>query len=323
MQNKASRTDFKVLLGMMAVLGAPFALTLMTVKEPRPLVAALEANPTPQGYTWSLSLFVIPVLVLAAWVSLRKHTPIQKRAFWFSAAAIATCGIVLDVFFGLTFFTFVNRDATLGVTFWGYSFTHGWQKTIPIEEIGFYSFGVLAVLLAYVWGDEFWFGAYNVDDAPRREIRWRDLVCFHHGSAIFGVIVFGLGLLYKKFGPHPWHEGFPGYFLFLIAIAITPSILFFPVASRYINWRAFSLAFLFILFVSLFWEATIAVPYQWWGYQPRQMLGLLINGFSGLPVEAPILWMAITWGAVIVYETVYTLLFILRAKPLGPAAAGD
>lgn len=81
MQNKASRTDFKVLLGMMAVLGAPFALTLMTVKEPRPLVAALAANPTPHGYTWSLSLFIFPVLVLAAWVSLRKHSPIQKRAF--------------------------------------------------------------------------------------------------------------------------------------------------------------------------------------------------------------------------------------------------
>ncbi len=310
MQDKASRSDFKVLVGMMLVLAAPFALTLMTIKEPRSLVVPLEANPTPQGYTWSLSLFIIPVLVLAAWVSLRKHPSVQKKAFWFSAAAITACGIALDVFFGLTFFTFVNREATLGVTFWGYSFAHGWQKTIPIEEIGFYSFGVVAVLLAYVWGDEFWFGAYNVDDGPRRETRLRELASFHFTSAIFGVIVFGLGLLYKKFGPHPWHEGFPGYFLFLTLIAITPSIVFFPVASRFINWRAFSLAFLFILFLSLFWEATIAVPYQWWGFQPRQMLGLMINGFCGLPIEEPILWMAVTWGTVIVYETVYTLFFI-------------
>jgi hypothetical protein len=315
MQNKPSLTDFRVLLGMLAVLAVPFALTLMTIKEPRPLVADLALNPTPHGYTWSLSLFIIPVLVLAGWVSLRKHNPIQKKAFWLSAVAVTAGGIALDVFFGLTFFTFVNREATLGITFWGYSFAHGWQKVIPIEEIGFYWFGTLAVLLAYVWGDEFWFGAYNLDDAPRRETRFRDLASFHFTSAIFGAVVFGLGFLYKKFGPHPWHEGFPGYFLFLTAIAITPSIVFFPVANRYINWRAFSLATLFILFVSLFWEAAIAVPYQWWGFQPRQMLGLLINGFCGLPVEEPILWIAITWGTVIIYETIYTLLFMDWTKP--------
>ena len=63
-----------------------------------------------------------------------------------------------------------------------------------------------------------------------------------------------------------------------------------------------------MLLVSLFWEATIAVPYQWWGFQPRQMLGILINGFSSLPVEEPILWLGVTWATVIVYETIYTLL---------------
>ena len=96
-------------------------------------------------------------------------------------------------------------------------------------------------------------------------------------------------------------------------MAVTPSILFFPVANRFINWRAFSLAFLFILLVSLFWEAAIAVPYQWWGFQRRQMLGLLIKGFSDLPVEEPILWLAVTWATVIVYETIYTVLY--RALP--------
>ena len=93
-----------------------------------------------------------------------------------------------------------------------------------------------------------------------------------------------------------------------------PSILFFPVANPYINWRAFSLAFLFILLVSLFWEATIAVPYQWWGFQDRQMVGLRINGFSGLPLEEPILWMGVTWATVILYETIYTLLYLDWSK---------
>ena len=308
MKKKRMPADFKVLVWMGVVLVIPFALTLMTIQQPRALVLDLAANPTPHGYTWSLSVFIVPVLVLAAWVSFRKQNPIQKKAFWITAVLLATGGVCLDVFFGLTFFTFVNRDATLGFTFWGWSFSQGWQKVIPIEELGFYFFGIVAVLLAYVWGDEYWFGAYNLDDAPRWTTKWRDIFSFHFGSVIFGVLIFALGWFYKKFGPHPWHEGFPGYFLFLTSVAITPSILFFPVANPYINWRAFSLAFLFMLLVSLFWEATIAVPYQWWGFQPRQMLGLSINGFSSLPVEEPILWLAVTWATVIVYETIYTLL---------------
>jgi hypothetical protein len=70
--------------------------------------------------------------------------------------------------------------------------------------------------------------------------------------------------------------------------------------------------------VSLFWEAAIAVPYQWWGFQPRQMIGLLINGFCGLPLEEPLLWLAVTWATVIVYETIYTALHALAARCASP-----
>jgi hypothetical protein len=309
------RSEFKVLLGMAAVLLVPFALTLLTVKEPRPIVSDLAGNPTPYGYTWSLTLFVIPVAVLATWVTARKHSAVQKRAFWLTAALLSGAGILLDVCFGLNFFTFVNRQATLGITFWGYRFGEGWQKAIPIEEIGFYTFGIVAVLLAYIWGDEIWFDAYNLDDSRRKQLCPRDLFSFHPHSAVFGAVVFVAGLLYRKFGPHPWHEGFPGYFLFLTSVALTPSIIFFRVANPFINWRAFSLAFLFILLVSLFWEAAIAVPYQWWGFQSSQMLGLLINGFCGLPVEEPLLWLGVTWATVIVYETIYTWVYIESGIP--------
>jgi hypothetical protein len=98
-------------------------------------------------------------------------------------------------------------------------------------------------------------------------------------------------------------------------VGLTPQHVFFPIASPYINWRAFSLGLLFILLVSLFWEATIAVPYRWWDFQDQEMLGLRINGFSGLPIEEPALWLGVTWAAVIMYETVYTLLFIERVRP--------
>jgi hypothetical protein len=287
----------------------------MTIAQPRVLVEDFKANPTHHGYTWSLSLFIVPVVVLAGWLAGRWENRIQNRAFWITALLVSTAGILLDVFFGLTFFTFPNQDAVLGICFYGYSFTAGWEKIIPIEEVGFYTFGTVAVLLVYIWGDEFWFAAYNADDAPRRNTRLREVISFHPASVIFAVFVFVLGLLYKKFGPHDYHDGFPGYFLFLTLVALTPSVMFFPIASSFINWRAFSLGFLFILFVSLFWEATIAVPYQWWGFQPKQMLGLLINGFCKLPVEEPLLWMGVTWATIIIYETISTLLFMDWSRP--------
>ena len=307
---KKCSKDYKVLFAMSAVLATPFVLTLMTITQQRPLVGDLKANPSPHGYTWSLSLFVTPVVVLACWLAGRRESRVQNRAFWITTLIVSAGGILLDVFFGLSFFTFPNRDAVLGICFTGYTFAHGWQKVIPIEEIGFYVFGALAVLLVYVWGDELWFRAYNADDATRRSTRRRDVISFHPASALFGIVVFGIGFLYKKFGHQADHEGFPGYFLFLTLVALTPSVLFFHVASPYINWRAFSLGFLFILLVSLFWEAALAVPYQWWGFQRPQMLGLFINGFSGLPVEEPLLWMGVTWATIIIYETVSTLLFM-------------
>src|ERR1022692_5055578 len=60
-------------------------------------------------------------------------------------------------------------------------------------------------------------------DVCSSDLRFRDLFSFHLRSAIFGVIIFALGWLYKKFGPHPWHEGFPGYFFFLTSLPITSS----------------------------------------------------------------------------------------------------
>jgi hypothetical protein len=309
----------KVLVAMAAVLVTPAVLTLMTVAQQRPLVTDLTANPTHHGYTWSLSLFIVPVVVLAVWLSRRWESRIQNRAFWITTLVVSGSGMMLDMFFGLTFFNFPNHDAVLGIHFYGYSFVSGWQKSIPIEEIGFYVFGVMAVLLVYVWSDEFWFAAYNVDDTPRREARLRDVVSFHPASAILGVVIFLAGFLYKKFWPGAGHAGFPGYFLFLTLVALSPSIVFFPIARPFINWRAFSLSFLFILLVSLFWEAAIAVPYQWWGFEPKQMLGLFINGFCGLPVEEPLLWMGVTWATVIIYEMISTLLFMDWPRLATPA----
>ena len=313
MKKTHSAIDFKVVVGMMLALTLPFVLTLNTISKPRALID-FTSNPTPYGYTCSLSLFIVPVIVLALWLALRRENRRQNQAFWITTLIVSSSGILLDTFFGATFFSFPNTGAVLAGHFPGhfyfneYSFANGWHNPIPDEEIGFYIFGILAVLLVYVWGDEFWFGAYNVDDARRRQTRSSDVISFHHPSAILGVGIFLLGWFCKKYVPGFDHQGFPGYFLFLTVVAMAPSIVFFPVARPYINWRAFSLGLFFILLISLFWEATIAVPYQWWNFSSDQMLGLNINGFSGLPIEEPILWMGVTWATIIIYELVSTLL---------------
>lgn len=315
--------DFKVILVILACFVVPFTITLtrvdharpLTVLEAPPVVVAPVANPSPWGYTCSLTLFLVPCLVLLGWFLRRRQTEIQRRAFWWTAGLMATLGTLLDVLFGRLFFTFPNQGAVLGLRFYGYLAEDGWQRTIPVEEVGFYYLGCVCILLVYIWGDEHWFGAYNADDRPRRDYRrYRDLLSFHPWSAGYGLLFFGVGWWYKKYGDHPYQEGFPGYWLFMVTVALTPSILFYPVARAFVNWRAYSLALVATLFVSLFWEAAVAFPYQWWGYNPRQMMGLFITGFSGLPLEAALLWMLASWAIVIAYETLLTLLYVRASR---------
>jgi hypothetical protein len=82
---------------------------------------------------------------------------------------------------------------------------------------------------------------------------------------------------------------------------LVPAAAFFPSARRFINWRAFSLTLFIVVLISLIWEATLALPYGWWGYQKRQMVGLSIGAWYGLPIEAVGLWIAVSYATVIVF----------------------
>jgi hypothetical protein len=126
---------------------------------------------------------------------------------------------------------------------------------------------------------------------------------FHPTSLIFGVVLVAIAIVYKKWlSPVP--EGWPGYFIVLVVGGLVPAMSFFPVTRRFINWRALSLTMFFILLISLLWEATLALPYGWWNYQHGAMLGVFIGAWSGLPVEAVLVWLAVTYGTVILFEVV-------------------
>src|SRR6185436_17564096 len=125
-RRKSSPGDFMVVVGLMLMLALPAWLTLRTVQSPR-LLVPMDSNPTPCGYTWSLLLFVIPVLAIG-WKVLRlRESAAEKKAFWLTVAVLIPVGCGLDVVFGMSFFTFENKAATLGWNLPGYVWGEGFQ----------------------------------------------------------------------------------------------------------------------------------------------------------------------------------------------------
>jgi hypothetical protein len=222
---------------------------------------------------------------------------IPKRAFWRTIWILVPIGFGLDFFCANRFFVFPNALATVQI---GAPAIGG---SIPLEEYFFYFTGFIAILLIYVWLDEYWLSAYSVPDYPGEAGLLQRLFKFHPTSLIVGVVLIVAAILYKKLRS-PTPDGFPGYFTVLVIGGLVPSVSFFPVARRFINWRAFSLTIFMILLISMFWEATLAVPYGWWGYQQKQMVGLSIGAWARLPIEAVTVWIAVTYGTTIVFEIV-------------------
>lgn len=290
------REAFRVVFLIAGLLILPACLTLRTVLHPGTLQMD-SADPTPYGYTWSLSLFIIPLAALSGWFARRPDLELARKGFGLTIAVLAPMGFALDLLFGNTFFTFLNQKATLGVNIPAVG------GSIPIEEFIFYVTGFMLVLLSYLWADEYWVREYHIRDYHSQAKALRRIAEFHPQSVVLGVALIAAAAIYKKaFSPEP--EGFPWYFTYLTAAAIVPAAGFFRTAQSFINWRAFSFTFFFILLISLLWEATLAVPYGWWGYRPTAMIGLAIGAWHGLPVEAVCIWLAVSFTTVITYEVI-------------------
>jgi lycopene cyclase domain-containing protein len=293
-QDPSPRLSAWIVVAMVAMVGVPTALTLLSVSTPATLQISAP-NPTPYGYTWSLLLFIVPIVVIGFWFLPAEGVEIPRQAFWRTIAILVPLGFGLDFFFARWFFVFPNSGATLGIK------APALGHPVPVEEYIFYFTGFLCVLLIYVWLDEFWLAAYNVPDYTDASKKLARLFRFHPTSAIVGVLLIVMAVVYKKmFSPVP--DGFPSYFTFHVVGAFVPAMSFFPTARPFINWRAFSLTLFIIVLVSLLWEATLAVPYQWWGFQPTQMTGLFIGAWARLPIEEVCLWIAVSYATVIVFE---------------------
>ncbi len=301
-----------VVLAMLAMISVPAALTLHTVKSSafRPLSEIVAGNPSPYGYSVSLLIFAVPVVLIALWLLPQEHIRISKRAFWWTIGILFPLGAALDFFLARFFFGYPNRDATLRIP--ALALGH----TVPIEEYIFYLTGFLAVLSIYVWLDGYWLKTFAVplDDAQRTS--FDRLLGFHAMSLILAIMLIGGAIVYRRLA-QPGFPGFPGYFTFQVIAAFLPSMVLYRAVNRVINWRALSLTLFMILLISLLWEATLAIPYGWWSYQHTAMLGLYIRAWDDLPIEAVILWIAVTYITVMVYETIRC--WHASGRPMGDA----
>ena len=208
-----------------------------------------------------------------------------------------SAGRFLDFLFACRFFRFPNSGATLGIN------APALGTWVPIEEYIFYFTGFIAILLLYIWFDEYWLSAYTVRQTAEERSTFDRLLRLHPQSLFLATVLIAAAILYRRYivgDP----SGFPAYFIFLVLGALLPSAMLFPCARPVINWRALSLTMFMILLISLLWEVTLALPYGWWNFQDDAMIGLRITAWARLPIEEVFVWIAVTWATVIVYENV-------------------
>ena len=280
---------------MLGIVVIPAAIALHSVAIP----ATVHAQPgaSPHGYTWSLLLFVIPILVVGGWFLPSEGLDIPRRSFWRTIALTAATGCLLDVIFARWFFLFPDPKATLGLP------APALGRPVPIEEYFFYLTGFITILLLYVWLSEYWLAAYSVVDYRAESRSLPRLLQFHPTSLIVALVLIGAATLYKRYlSSVP--GGWPGYFIVLVIGGLAPAASLYPATKRFINWRALSLTMFFIMLVSMLWEATLALPYGWWNYQHQAMTGIFIGAWCDLPIEAVLVWLAVSYGTVIVFEAV-------------------
>lgn len=252
------------------------------------------------GYTLSLLIWAIPIAAMTLYLNRRRLLSREVRlALGIGLSTIAVAGSALDLLFARYFFRFDAPGATLGIRIRG----------VPLEEFGFYVLGGWFLTLSYVFCDEFWLKRYNrsVSDYRRwaRRIPRAFLPSRGGWLAVLAAIV--LGIVFKAWR-NPQGMPVPGYYLFLLSVAYVPFFLFRKVVGRFVNWRAYAMMLSVTLGTSILWEVTLALPRGWWGYRDGAMLGIFIEPWGHLPLEAVTVWIFCSI-VVLVYEAVKVMLY--------------
>src|SRR5580698_3269990 len=85
---------------MFAMVTVPSAITLHTVHvSALAPAAAKNFHSSPYGYTFSLLLFIIPILVIGVWLIPQEKVKISRNSFWWTIGLLFPLGAGLDFFF--------------------------------------------------------------------------------------------------------------------------------------------------------------------------------------------------------------------------------
>ena len=297
---RSDRTGPRTVLAMVGTLLIPACITLAAVRLPADHRSADE--PSPFGYTWSLSFALVPIVAILAVTRVRLSAKTPWRTVGATIALLGSAGMLLDIFFGYSFFDFPNEGATMRIGFWGFDPSSGrWIPGLPIEEAAFYYSTVAAALLMYVWLSTGFLSRYSpslshADHEPKPWLCWP--------AALPGVGLIVAAVLYTEL-IRPVPARFPGYFIFIMMVALIPPCLLHRATRHAINWQAVAFCTLACALVDTVWEATLAGPYGWWAYRQDMMIGLRITAWHGLPIEAPILWLLSPFCVVTVYTAIH------------------
>ncbi len=278
--------DFWLNLGWLVML-------VVTVAVPLALDAAGRLT-----YFTSLVLWGIPILYL--WPVFRmitaEGTGRRRRALRWTVGTIVLLGVVLDFLLGYLTLRFPGCGEPAGASpyVWCLPAVGG---RVPIEELLFYALGPVAIVLVYACADERWLNRYNPED---------DLVdlTLVQLSPRLMIVAAGAGVVAAVLWRVNGH--FPAYFAFLTAGAVLPAMFLYRSVGSLTNWPAFAVTTLYVIVTSLIWEVTLAIPREWWGYEPSGMVGLTIAAWSRgeaiFPVEAAVVWLFAPFSSILTYE---------------------
>ncbi len=295
----------RMIITMIVVLAGAAAVSMWSIEGPPEPQYPNRSDWSPLGYTYSLALFGFPLLALAGWfLGHRRKSPLHGKAFGLTLLAVFPLWCVIDLLLANRFFLFPNKNAHIDPMFWGFEAGKGWTRSIPYEEFAFYLGAVMVLVLLYLWASEVWYSRYNLPDGEYRrlarttpplvEVNWR--------TVWLGLASLATVILYKKLGPHPYHDGLPEYFMLLWALATIPTALLVRRLSPFMNDRALLFTIMASLLVSLLWEVTLALPNGWWNYRHEHMMGLFIVPWTHLPFEETLLWPISGWSNVLLFE---------------------
>jgi hypothetical protein len=276
------------------------------------------------GYTYSLVLLFLPLAFLGYWYYTSRDEldlrPLMRSMIRIVMAS-ALGWVLLDIFLANALFSFPDSAAHLHQTLvpgylWSGECSTIWTlwkfpacyfpRSIPLEEILFYLGGAALLSMMYMWASEDFYSEYTLSrsDYTAQANEVGPLVHWNRRLVFIGIAMAIIGILIKKFGWwHPYHEGWPVYLFAELAIVFVPLSALYTRVHAFTNTRAIIFVMLVHILVSVVWETTLALPFGWWNYKPHAMLGIFVEVWSHLAIEACGLWLSVGWASMFIYET--------------------